>query len=207
MQLSSGPFEQLKAFYTFIVPTLSEESWQRFEAVLTIRNFKKGAMILTEGQPCTRISFINNGIARMYYSLADKEKTICFFNENSYVSDYQSFLTQKPARINIQALSDTEVVETSYKDLQLIYQEVPEANLLGRLIAEQLFIKMNEGQETEVKATIEQRYQDLINEQPWLLQQVPQYMIASYLGITPEALSRARGRMNRKGKVNALIAR
>jgi CRP-like cAMP-binding protein len=84
---------------------------------------------------------------------------------------------------------------------------VPEANLLGRLIAEQLFIKLNEGQETEVKATIEQRYQDLINEQPWLLQQVPQYMIASYLGITPEALSRARGRMNRKGKINALIAR
>ena len=202
IMLSDNPFEQLKAFYLFLAPNMSEESWAACEAALTIRHVKKGGMITRNGAVCNHVSFINSGFVRAYYDTAEKEKIICFFNENSYVSDYTSFLTRKPGSFNIQALADTELVETKYEDLQKIYQTVPEANFLGRLVAEQLFMKMNEIQEAGTK-TIEQRYSALINEQPWLLQHVPQYMIASYLGITPEALSRARARMSKSARLKA----
>ncbi len=205
VMLSTGKFEQLKAFYLFLVPTLNEASWDRCEKVLQVRNFKKGEMILSEGQICNHVSFMNHGLVRMYYQGADgREKIICFFNENNYISDYPSFLTRKPAMLNIQALENTELVDTSYDQLQQLYQEVPEANLLGRMIAEQLFIKLNEGNASSINDTIEHRYTSLLNEQPWLMQKVPQYMIASYLGITPEALSRVKARMNKPHKVKVL---
>ena len=141
---TTNKFQQLKAFYQFLVPTLSEASWERCEQVLQVRSFKKGEMIQKEGTVSNYVSFINYGLVRMYYRADGREKVVCFFNENNYVSDYMSFLTRNPARINIQAMEDTELIETSYEQLQLLYRDVPEANLLGRMIAEQLFIKMEE---------------------------------------------------------------
>ena len=194
----SEKLRQLKAYYQFLVPTLSETSWERCEKILQVRNFKKGDMIHREGSVCNYVYFINHGFVRIFYRAADgREKTVCFFNENNYISDYVSFLTRKPANINIQALDDTELVETSYENLQQLYKDVPEANLLGRMIAEQLFIRMDEGNAANINVTIEQRYTNLLNEQPWLSQKAPQYMIASVLGITPEALSRVKARMNK----------
>ncbi|MCF8449759.1 MAG: Crp/Fnr family transcriptional regulator, partial [Taibaiella sp.] len=86
----------------------------------------------------------------------------------------------------------------TYEDLQMIYRKVPEANMLGRLIAESLFIDMCLKTSGVLGDSIEARYSSLIDEMPWLTQRVPQYMIASYLGITPEALSRMKARTVRK---------
>jgi CRP-like cAMP-binding protein len=200
-------FAQLKAFYYFLVPQLPEESWDICESVLTVRRIKKGQLLLKEGQVCNYVSFINKGSIRVFYNVDGKEKVLCFFNENNYVSDYTSFLTRKPALLCIQALEDTELIETSYEGLQMLYSRVPEANLLGRIIAEQLFIRMSEISGLGRQDTIEERYAQLISEQPWLMQKVPQYMIASYLGITPEALSRAKSRRNKPlKKAKAVIA-
>ena len=126
-------------------------------------------------------------------------------NEGMYVSEYASFLTRTPSFQYIQALEDTELVETNYENLQKLYREIPEANIIGRLIAEQMFIRINEINIISTKETIEQRYRRLINEQPWLLQKVPQYMIASLLNVTPEALSRVKARMNKTQKAPVMV--
>ncbi len=197
-------FRQLRSFYEYLVPTLTDESWLKCEKRLTYRKVKKGQFLLREGQVCNQISFVNSGIIRMYYIIEGKDKNLCFFNENTYVSDYNSFLTRKPSTLYLEALEDSEVVETSYENLQLLYEEIPaEANKLGRLVAESLFIEMHLGTESLNKESIEERYLRLVAEEGWLLQRVPQYMIASYLGITPEALSRVKARI-KQGKYTTI---
>lgn len=197
-------FRQLRSFYEYLVPTLTEENWLKCEKRLTYRKVKKGQFLLREGQVCNQISFVNSGIIRMYYIIEGKDKNLCFFNENTYVSDYNSFLTRKPSTLYLEALEDSEVVETSYENLQLLYEEIPaEANKLGRLVAESLFIEMHLGTESLNKESIEERYLRLVAEEGWLLQRVPQYMIASYLGITPEALSRVKARI-KQGKYTTI---
>ena len=193
-------FEKLQAFYKQLMPTITPESWLITQSYLNVRVIKKRNFLIREGTVCNHVSFINSGLLRMYYLKNDKEKILGFCTDNCYISEYKSFLTRKPAQLFIQAIEDTEVIETNYDDLQKLYKEVPEANFLGRMISEQLFIEMSDQSISEINETIEQRYNKLIEEQPWLLQRVPQYMIASYLGITPEALSRVKNRISRKSK-------
>lgn len=203
---TSAQFSRLKAFYSQIVPNLSESGWQVCESVLSVRTLKKGELLLRQGAVCNNVSFINKGLLRMYTTTADgRDKLTEFFREGDYTADYRSFLLREPSLTSIQALEDTEVVETSYDDLQMIYRKVPEANLLGRLIAEELFIDVCKRTGAQVGEPIETQYNNLIAESPWLLQRVPQYMIASYLGITPEALSRIKARSVLKTKRPELV--
>ena len=193
-------FNQLKTYFKQLVPAMSAESWEITEQVLTVRSFKKGEYLVREGEVCNYVSFINYGLVRMFYVADDKEKVSMFANENTYISDYESFLTRQPANSFLQAMEPTEVVDISFSDLQMLYDKVPEANLLGRKIAENLFIVLCEQSNVKFKETIAQRYKKLIAEMPWLMQRVPQYMIASYLGITPEAFSRIKAKTS-KAKV------
>ena len=192
--IDNSKFEPLRAYYKQILPTMSPEAWELAQSLLTVRTVKKRDFVIKEGEVCNFIAFVNYGSVRMYHLIEGREKIMSFCNETCYISEYQSFLTRRPAQVSIQALENTELVETSYEGLQLLYQKVPEANILGRLIAEQLFLMLFDGSLMVIKESIEQRYNKLINEQPWLMQRVPQYMIASFLGITPEALSRIKAR-------------
>ncbi len=198
-------FNKLKSFYLQLFPGMTEEGWQKCASLLSFRKLKKRDYYLKEGEVCNTVSFINKGLVRMFYEIEGKEKIMCFIGEHAYVSEYQSFLTRKPSMIYIQALEDLELIDTTYHNLQYLYSTMPEANLIGRLIAEQLYISMNESSLIERKESIEQRYLRLIEEQPMLLQKVPQYMIASFLGITPEALSRVKARMVKDRKPMALV--
>ncbi len=191
-------FDQLKNHYKQLVPSMSEESWNITSSVLTVRTLKKGEYLVREGEVCNHVSFINHGLVRMFHAVEGKEKIIMFAHENEYTAEYQSFLTRRPANAYLLAMEDTELVETCYDDLQMLYQCVPEANLLGRMIAENLFLMMCDLSNHEAKSTIAGRYERLITEIPWLTQRVPQYMIASYLGITPEAFSRIKSKAAKK---------
>ncbi len=195
-----SPFEPLRQFYKSIYPAFSEEGWHLTEQLAAIRTLKKGEILLKQGAVCTNVSFIVEGLVRMYIEHDDKEKTLCFFNELTYVSDYSSFLTRQPSKMYIQALEPTTVIETSYDNLQRLYREVPEANLLGRIMCEQLFIQTNDVHVHELKENFEQRYLTLVEKYPWIISRVPQYMIASFMGITPEALSRIKARIARPSK-------
>jgi CRP-like cAMP-binding protein len=196
---TTAQLQKIKAYYFKLLPQLTDTQWELCAASIIIRQYKKGELLLRPGQVCDRVSFINYGIGRFYYLVDGKEFIGAFFDEEcAYFSDYESFLTRQPSRRYIEALEDMEVADISYNMLQELYQKIPAADRLGRIVAEGLYIQLSKRNASLLIDSPEQRYQTLLAERPALIQRVPQYMIASYLGITPEALSRIRSRLSKR---------
>lgn len=184
----------VRQFLETITP-LSDTEWNKIEPRLRQRSFRKGDVLLREGQVCTDVYFILSGLIRLYVVADGKEICRQFFFENSFVSEYQSFLNQQPAFLSMDVLEDTEVLTFTWEDMQYFYREIPSFQLVGRKIAEYLFLKITERVNSFLTESPEVRYQNLVDSRPKVLQRIPQYMIASYLGITPEHLSRLRKKL------------
>jgi len=128
----------------------------------------------------------------MFYPDDGKEISLAFVCENMYFGDYASFLSHKSAVINIDALEDCELINLSFDDMQAIYQSNPIFQIFGRKLAENLFIELSRKTNELLVMSAEERYLYLMRNEPYIIQRVPQYMIASYIGISPEHLSRIR---------------
>ena len=190
---------KIKEYYFRLLPEFSESDWKRFSDYLVIRRYRRGDLLLRPGEVCNQVSFLNYGLGRSYYLVDGKEYICCFIDEDcAYFSVYESFLTRTPAQIYIEAMEDMEVVNLSWEALQEVYKFLDCADRMGRLIAEQLYINITRRNASLLMDTPQERYQKLQEDRPALFQKVPQYMIASYLGITPEALSRIRSRLSRR---------
>lgn len=182
----------IKAYYQSLLPGMTETDWQAMEHRLTVQQLAKGEALVRQGEICRQVSFINSGLLRMYYLVDGREICTGFMCENNYISQYDSFLLQQPSPAFIDALEDTEVVNMSYTDMQALYRERPVFQIFGRKIAELLFIMLTSQNTRLLTLTPEERYQSVVDRQPFVIQRVPQYMIASFIGITPEHLSRLR---------------
>lgn len=204
MQLKE-PTELLKNYFLKLIPDLDEESWTLFSDKLIVRHFDKGEIVLKPGVVCNHVSYVNFGLLRSYYMVDGKELITSFFPADCYFSDYESFLSRKPAVLYSEALEATEVVDINYDDLQELYNHNPVCERVGRLVAEDLFVHLSNRNSSFLLDTPEQRYERFLQECEPIVQRIPQYMIASYLGVTPEALSRIRSRMSRKSKLVAGI--
>jgi CRP-like cAMP-binding protein len=134
----------------------------------------------------------------MFYIVEGKEVSTGFAPENYYLAQYDSFLTRQPSLGNIDALEDCQLMNLSYDNVQDLYKELPVFQIFGRKIAEMLFIMISSQTNALLTLTPEERYKKVLEEQPFIIQRVPQYMIASYIGITPEHLSRLRKKMTSK---------
>lgn len=188
-------YQKIKDYYQNILPQLTKEQWQDFEDCITVKHLKKGEHLMKEGTVCNTVSFINYGFVRIYIMVDGRDISMEFIEENEYVSAYESFLTRYPCNENIEALMDTELLEVSYDDIQMLYAKHSIFQEFGRKVAEKLFIDMCKRLEAFQSLSPEQRYTQLIDERVSLSQQIPQYMLASYIGITPEHLSRIRRRL------------
>jgi CRP-like cAMP-binding protein len=104
-------------------------------------------------------------------------------------------LTQTPSTYNIETLTETVLWRLTFNDLQVIYNETELGNIIGRQAGEELFLKKQKRELSLLNLTAEQRYLNLFSEQPKLIQKIPLKYIASYIGITPQALSRIRSRI------------
>lgn len=191
-------FDQVKAYYTTLVPALREEDWNVMQEKFTVQKLRKGELLIRSGEICRQVNFINKGLLRMFYMIDGREICTGFINENEYISQYDSFLTKQPSTGNIDALEDCELINLSYDDMQAIYKTNPVFERFGRKIAEMLFIMISFQATRLLTMTPEERYQSVIEQQPFVIQRVPQYMIASFIGITPEHLSRLRKKMSGK---------
>ncbi len=188
-------FDKIKKYYQKTLPGLQEEDWYALEERLNIQHLKKGELLTRQGEICRSVSFINKGLLRMFYVVDGKEINTGFINEHEYIAQYDSFLMQQPSSGNIDALEDCELINLSYNDMQALYTSHPVFEIFGRKIAEMLFIMISDQTTSLLTLTPEERYQRILNEEPFVIQRVPQYMIASYIGITPEHLSRLRKKM------------
>lgn len=172
----------------------TESEWAAFEACLHERKLDKKQFLLKEGQHCDFVAFVLEGAFRFHNVIDGEENEIGFFFPGDFVSNYRSFLTDTPSEHNIVALKDAVVLMLPKKELFALYDTYKPAERLGRLIAENLFLDVVRRLDSFQYATPEARYQALVNRNSKLLQEIPQYMLASYLGIKPETLSRIRGR-------------
>lgn len=166
----------------------------------TFQYLKKGELLTRNGEVCRQVSFINKGLLRMFYLVDGKEICTGFAKENDYLAQYDSFLTKQPSTGNIDALEDCQLINLSYDNMQALYNEEPVFQIFGRKIAEMLFISISSQTNSLLTLTPEERYRNVLRDEPFIIQRAPQYMIASYIGITPEHLSRLRKKMTVRAK-------
>lgn len=136
---------------------------------------------------------------RSFYHQKEGEKILYFSKEGDWISDYKSFLNQKPSKINIQAIEDTEVLSISFTSLNQLDAQIPNWDKVARHFFENRFQESESALEVRLNHTIEERYIKLLKEERTILERVPLYMIAQYIGIKPESLSRLRRRLTAKG--------
>jgi CRP-like cAMP-binding protein len=176
---------------------LEEKDILLIEELTTVKHFSKNEFILIQGKVCDFVAFINKGAFRGFYSVDGQEYTKQFFLEGGFCTDYASFLTEKKSLTYLQATEDSTVIVFEKKDVAVMYKAIPNFVQFGKLLAESLYIKVCDITASFILNTPEERYANLIKDRPKVIQSIPQYMIASYLGITPEFLSRIRRRLGK----------
>ena len=185
----------IKNFYYKLVPEIRPEEWEWVCTKFTVRQVRKGECLFKEGQVCRNVSFVNKGLFCLYINADGKQIVNMFIRQGEYISDYPSFLQCKPGTAYLEAIEDAEVIELNYETVQQAYATIPAFQKFGRMIAEYLIIMIDEHGKLINTKTPEERYRKMMQDSNDLLQRVPQYLIASYIGITPEALSRIRKRI------------
>lgn len=172
--------------------TLSLEAEQELEKRITYFQKKKNDYFLKQGQVVSNYFLMEKGLIRAFFYKKDKEINGWFGAENEIFGSIFPVYGNLPSPENIQFLEDAEVYSIATKDLNEMYQLYPEFNLIGRKIAEELCMMLEERINSLHTDSALERYEELIFKQPYLLQRVNLGHIASYLGITQETLSRIR---------------
>ncbi|WPU95071.1 cyclic nucleotide-binding domain-containing protein [Mucilaginibacter sabulilitoris] len=186
--------EKIREYLERIAP-LSDQDWQIFSSKLVKRQFPKKALLLKTGQTENHLSFMEQGIVRYYIPKEDNDITFAFSFDNNFISAYDSFLSRSPSICQIQTLTETTLWSLTYQSLQEIYADTTIGNTIGRYACEGIFMTKAKRELSLLNDTAEQRYLNLFTEQPQLIRQIPLKYIASYIGITPQGLSRIRRRI------------
>ena len=187
--------DKLFLFFSNEFP-FNKEGLAEFVNTFVEKSYKKGSVILENGKTENELRFLDNGIIREYYATNDKEKNINFYTEPIFITDFSSFTNSTSTKKYQEALSDVDLRVLS-KDKFL---EFTNQYNCGKLFIETIFQRIVVNKENEefnhFVNTAEALYLDIMKTKPnWLLH-IPQYHIASYLGITPETLSRIRKRIS-----------
>ncbi|MCX6141448.1 MAG: Crp/Fnr family transcriptional regulator [Candidatus Kapabacteria bacterium] len=177
---------------------LTEDMKAGFIAAHTPARISKGERWLRAGDRSDSVAFVVSGCLHMFYEVDGRVVSTQFVFENGITSDYGAFLRRSPATMNIEALEDCELLMMSYDAMQNLYQKIPGSDRIGRRVAEYLFMAVSERNDSMMLLSPEQRYEQVLETRPKVMQRVPLYLIASYLGVTPEALSRIRRRLSER---------
>lgn len=156
---------------------------------------KKNEFFLQEGTFNNQIAFLRKGMIRYFVYKKGEESTLEFTKEGEFIGEYQSFSNRKQSIQNLQAIEDCELLVISYVDLQHFFDISKNGNLIGRLIIEHRFNRMISQLLSIYMHTPEERYKYFVANYRDLLQRIPQYLLASYIGVQPQSLSRIRKRI------------
>lgn len=170
---------------------LTEREWTYCASMLKVIHVDKKEIILYQNAVCRNVYFVVKGLLRIYFvDHRGEERTFHFSLENTFATDYESFLKHIPSSYAIQALEDATVIAVSFDALQNIYKKLKQGEKLGRLIAEDYFIMANDKIKAIYGQTPLERYNTMNENFPKILQRVPQRYIASYLNVSSVHLSR-----------------
>lgn len=188
---------KLLKYFSRIMP-LSEEEADAIAATMTILHYKKGTVLLKEGQVSTEAYFVLEGCVRQYYIVDGEERTNNFFTEEQWVLSINSFTQRIPATHFLACCIDSALVVGNREKEEDLYRNFPRLETVSRKVMEKVFAEQQEIMASYTTDTPEQRYLKLLQSRPDLFQKIPQYQIASYIGVKPESLSRIRKRITQK---------
>ncbi len=170
----------------------SEMDWSEFWSRMEFAEFKKHQFLLKAGEVENYLNFLVSGIARLYHVIARKEYTIRLIFPGTFFSSYSSFLNRQPSMYSVEAITDIRLYQMSFEQLEDLYRVSDVAPAIGKRALEYFYMLKEKREISLLSKTAEENYRDLENEQPELIQLIPQKYLASYLGITPQSLSRIR---------------
>lgn len=164
---------------------------ERFKKI----SVKKNEMLLKEGEVAGFLYFIIKGAARTYYLTAHgSEKTRFIGFEGAFITGLASFISRKPSFEWVDVLEDAELLMISHEDFYALTNEVQQLNKHYRHFIEQAYIHQNHKVESLVTQSARQRYENLLKEKPHFVKRLSNKVLASYLDVTPETLSRLKGK-------------
>jgi CRP-like cAMP-binding protein len=179
---------------------LTDNEWGMLEPFIEIRQLKKHTLFSEVGKKSTEIGYVIEGSLRHFYLKDGEEKTTYFYFENHFVSSYISCITNQPSKLSIEALSDCELLIFPYQKMVELFEKSNSWQKFGRLIAEYIAIGLEDRMVGLLMLSPEERYLDLISgNKKKIIERIPQYYIANYLGITAVSFSRIRNRVRVAG--------
>lgn len=184
------------------IPQISD-NWNELKHLFKNETISAKTVLLRQGDVSTHIFMIVSGTLRMYYiDNEGKDISFQFFFENQLVSSFESFYLSKESKFYIESLEETELVSINKTDFERLLNEIPELNRYVTEFVCNRFFNYTNVFLSQIKSSPEERYRELLKENPKILERVPQHYIASYLGITPVSLSRIRSRITKTSSDN-----
>ena len=183
----------IQYFENFV--TLNQDEKEFIEENIPPKKLNKNHLLLAEGNTSKEFYFVLKGAIRLFYNTEAGEKTAFFYFENMFVSSFESFTRQIPAKHNLQTVEDSIVAVISYETAQKLLKTYPKFDFLARIMLEEELIVCQEIISSFITMSAEKRYLRLIETNSPLLHRIPQHQLSTFLGITPETLSRIRKRI------------
>jgi CRP/FNR family transcriptional regulator, anaerobic regulatory protein len=185
------------------IVVLSPEEQALFLSKVETRRYKAKTMLLYAGEICKHSYFVTAGLLRSF-NVNDNivEHVLHFACEGWWIGDMYSLLSQKPGHLFIEVLEDAEVVLLSKENQELLYLEIPKLERFFRILTENALVANQERLMDNLSLTAEERFEKFCKRYPTIIQRVPQKQIASYIGVTPEFLSKMKSKILKKQFLN-----
>lgn len=174
---------------------ISPEDWEVINSKLQFKSAHKDEILTEHKKVEDNIYFLQSGAVRLFYEGENKDVTLNIGFPKDFIGSHSSFLTREKSEFLLQCLTPCEMAYISHIDLVDIYANTICGHQLGRIFIEKIFLYLSKRENSFLLKSPTERYLDLFKEQPQLVLDIPQKYLASYIGITPQALSRIRAKL------------
>jgi len=178
---------------------LNSEDEQALASILRETSVRKRQFIVQPGFTCTHQTYVVKGAFRAYFVNNDGvQHTIQFAIDDWFISDFNSYISQTPASLFVEAIEDSSIMQLEYSDVEKLCSNNPKFERFFRIVAQKSFAFAQRRILSNLGKTAEERYLEFNSLYPDIVQRAPQYALASYLGMTPEFLSKIRSKIAKK---------
>lgn len=191
--------QRLRNYFLQIMP-ISDEEIEAIDSTMHEVHCKKGDILLRPGQVSLDVYFVLEGVVRQYYLIDGEEKTSDFFVDEQWVVSLNNINPDLPSTYYLECCVDCKLLVGNSSKGEELYRKYPNLETVSRKLMEKVFMAQQEKIQLFTINTPPLRYQNLLKMRPDLFQRIPQYQIASYIGVTPESLSRIRKRIAKQGQ-------